>query len=150
MKLHLARRSDGLLEPADDETISAINQLDSGAVFFTQGVNTLDRSAKQNRFYWGWLLARLVKALEDSGQCIHCDDGTEIPFTADRLHDPFFAKLFRKSGEYTVKGVTYDEYESTKKMSKARFSEYVEQIRRFSYQHWGIAIPEPTQYWDYK
>ena len=74
MKLHLARRYDGLIEAADDETIQAINQLGVGAVFTTNGAKALDRSAKQNRFYWGWLLARLVKALEDSGQCIHCDD----------------------------------------------------------------------------
>lgn len=104
----------------------------------------LKRSDLQNRFLNGWIYKNLAQQLEEAGIVINCDDGTEIPYTRDVLHDWVFGKKFRVKREYEIKGRTFYEFESTATMNTARFSEYVEQVRGFAYQYWGIAIPDPV------
>ena len=146
MKLVLCKRSDGLFEAADNDTIEVLSAVGTSCVFTTSGLKNLDRSASQNAYLWGWLYRHVASALHDSGQVITCDDGTEIPFTADILHDWVFADRFRVSGVAMYRGKEKKLYESTSKMTKKRFGEYVEQIKQFSIQYWGIHIPETRNY----
>ena len=146
MKLILCKRSDGLLEPADNDTIEVLRSVGSSCVFTTEGLKNLDRSALQNAYLWGWAYRNLAADLHNSGRVITCDDGTEIPFTKDILHDWVFADRFRVSGVAMFRGKEKKLYESTAKMSKARFTEYVEQIKQFSIQYWGVHIPETKNY----
>ncbi|WP_444946431.1 recombination protein NinB [Microbulbifer sp. VTAC004] len=102
------------------------------------------RTDLQNRFLNGWIYKNIAQQLEDAGIVISCDDGTEIPYTRDVLHKWVFGKKFRVIREYQIKGRTFYEFESTATMNRARFSEYVEQVRGFVYQYWNITIPDPV------
>jgi len=107
-----------------------------------------NRSDCQNRFLWGWVYKNLAEQLAAAGIVIPCDDGTEIPYTSEVLHEWVFGKKYRVQAEHTIKGRTQYQFESTAKMNKARFSEYIQQVRDFAFQYWGITIPEPTdRYW---
>jgi hypothetical protein len=101
------------------------------------------RSDLQNRYLNGWIYKELSKALDDAGIVIPCDDGTEIPYTRDILHDHTMAVRFRVVKSWTVKGSTYYEFESTAKMSKKRFRDYIDEVVNFSKQYWGVDIPQP-------
>lgn len=101
------------------------------------------RTALQNNYLNGWVYKQLAILLEEAGTVIPCDDGTEIPYTRDILHDLVFAARFRVKTEFVVKGKVKKLYESTADMGKKRFSEYIEQIHNFAYQYWGVHIPPP-------
>ena len=106
------------------------------------------RSPAQNRYLNGWVYPELVKVLAEAGIIIPCDDGTEIPYTRDILHSYTLAIRFRVKSSWTVKGIKFYDFESTAKMKKARFTEYIEQIECFSHQYWGVTIPHPSEgYW---
>lgn len=102
------------------------------------------RTDLQNRFLWGWVYANIARQLEDGGIVIPCDDGTEIPYTVDILHEWTFAERFRVLSEHVIKGRVQKKYESTATMSTIRFCEYVTQIKNFCYQYWRIQVPEPV------
>jgi len=107
------------------------------------------RSQAQNRYLNGWVYPELVKVLAEAGHVIACDDGTEIPYTRDILHEHTFARRFRVQSSWTVSGQKFYQFESTAKMKKARFTEYIEQIECFSYQYWSVTIPHPSDgYWE--
>ena len=146
MKLVFAKRSDGLLEPVDTETLEAMALVSNGGVFSTEGFKQLGRSSLQNAYLWGWLYWGIADALSECGRVIQCDDGTEIPFTVDILHEWIFADRFRVSGVIIFKGKEKKIYESTAKMSKTRFIKYVDDIKRFCIQYWDFHVPETNRY----
>ncbi|WP_444917643.1 hypothetical protein [Microbulbifer sp. JMSA003] len=43
-----------------------------------------------------------------------------------------------------LRGRTFYEFESTATMNRARFAEYVEQVRGIVCQYWKITIPNPV------
>lgn len=103
------------------------------------------RTDKQNRYLWGWVYSNIAKQLNESGQVITTKDGQEMEWTKDLLHEAF--KLYRKLPPIeTMKGVI-EQHESTASMSKKRFSEFVDQIRRACLGWWNIEIPEPVGIW---
>lgn len=106
------------------------------------------RSSLQNRYLNGWVYKQITYILEDAGISIKCDDGTEIPYTRDILHDCVFSDVFRVVDEIEVMGVKKNVYEHTSDMNKARFSEYLDQVKKFCHSYWGITVPEPNEgYW---
>jgi len=102
------------------------------------------RTELQNNYLNGWVYRQLAKLLHDAGIVIPCDDGTEIPYTRDILHDWVFSDRFRVKSETIVKGKVKKLYESTAEMGKKRFGEYVDQIHEFAHQYWKVSIPPPN------
>ena len=103
-----------------------------------------NRSKSSNAYLWGWLYKKIAEQLHEGGIVIACDDGTEIPYTVDILHDHVFARRFRVANIIEAKGNKYYNYESTSKMKKARFTEYCKQITEFAHQYWRIDVPQPV------
>lgn len=101
------------------------------------------RSDLQNRFLWGWIYAELERQLADAGIVIHCDDGTGHPYTKDVLHEIFKTK-FLAIGSIEAKGRSLTLYKSTTQLNTQEFSEFVENVRRFAYQFWGITVHDPV------
>lgn len=103
------------------------------------------RTQKQNRYLWGWVYSNIAQQLNDSGQVIQCREGREMEWTKDLLHEAF--KMYRKLPPLeTLKGEV-EMYESTAKMSKKRFSEFLEDVRKACWGWWEIEIPEPVGIW---
>jgi len=134
----------------------AANWLKAHAIIFTEDspkeLSVVDykqgRSRAQNRYLNGWIYPQLVQVLAEAGIVIACDDGTEIPYTRDILHEHTFARRFKVLRSWQVKGQRFYEFESTAKMKKARFTAHIEEIENFCVQYWGVTIPHPSdEYW---
>jgi len=105
------------------------------------------RSNLQNAFLWGWIYAQIESQLADAGIVINCDDGTEHPYTKDVLHE-IFKQKFLAIGCIEAKGRSLPLFKSTTELNKAQFSEFVERVRQFVYQFWGITVHDPVdRYW---
>ncbi|WP_299940898.1 recombination protein NinB [uncultured Microbulbifer sp.] len=100
------------------------------------------RSTLQNRFLWGWVYSEISRQLDEAGIVIPCDDGTEHPYTKDVLHEVFKQK-FLAIGSIEAKGKSIILYGSTAKLTKKKFSEYLENVRRFAFDFWGITVVDP-------
>lgn len=106
------------------------------------------RSLAQNRYLNGWVYPQLVTVLAEAGIVIPCDDGTEIPYTRQILHEHTFARRFKVKSSWQVKGQRFYEFESTATMNKTRFTAHIEEIEQFVYQYWQVTIPSPNEeYW---
>ena len=75
------------------------------------------RSELQNRFLWGWIYKHLADSLESAGIVIHCDDGTEHPYTKDVLHEIFKIKYLGKAS-FEAKGKSLTLYYSSTELGK--------------------------------
>ncbi len=136
MKIMLIPRSDGLLEPMTERGIEAVKAMDKkpNAADF----QTSTRSSLQNQYLNGWVYPQLVNALNAGG---YVQNGKT--FTRDRLHAIFQFKFLVKEEIETKGGLVYL-FQSTAKMSKKRFCEYIdEQIRPFMINDFQIDIPDP-------
>lgn len=100
------------------------------------------RSQLQNRFYFGWVLASIESQLEAGGIVINCDDGREVPYTKEILHE-IFKRKFLVVGVLEAKGKSLELYESTTKLNTKRFCEFVEKVQKFVFQFWQITVPPP-------
>lgn len=100
------------------------------------------RTQRQNRYLWGWIYAEIVRQLNESGQLITKADGQEMEWTKDILHEALAETFLRlppietKRGEIKLR-------ESTAKLSKQKFGEYLENIERACVGWWNIRIAPP-------
>jgi hypothetical protein len=107
-----------------------------------------NRSVLANAFLWGWVYDQIATKLGDAGLVIHCDDGTEHPYTAEILHE-IFKQKFLAIGSIEAKGRSLTLYKSTTKLTKPEFSEFIEDVRGFVYQFWEITVQDPREgYWE--
>ncbi|MEW5248898.1 recombination protein NinB [Microbulbifer sp. 2201CG32-9] len=100
------------------------------------------RSTLQNRFLWGWVYAEIARQLDEAGIVIPCDDGREHPYTKELLHE-IFKQKFLAIGSIEAKGKSITLYGSTTKLTKKKFSEYLEDVRRFVFDFWHITVTDP-------
>jgi len=100
------------------------------------------RTQLQNRFLWGWVYASIESQLEAGGIVIHCDDGREVPYTKEILHE-IFKRKFLVIGVLEAKGKSMELYQSTTKLNTKGFFEFCENVEKFVQQFWGITIPPP-------
>lgn len=101
------------------------------------------RSDLQNRFIWGWVYSEIERQLQDAGIVIHCDDGTEHPYTKEILHE-IMKQKFLAVGSIEAKGRSLILHKSTTDLNTAQFSEFVEQVRQFVFQFWNITVADPV------
>lgn len=93
------------------------------------------RSNPQNAYYWGVVVAEVCHALQDLGHEVDAN------LTHEFLKQKFNAvPLCNKDGELI--GEIGD---TTTRMSKSEFSEYIEKIKRFAAQYLNTVIPEAGQ-----
>lgn len=101
------------------------------------------RSDRANAYYWGVVLATIERE-SNSGN------------TVDELHDAFCERFIpheRKQVEFysrmTGESVTTEiDTRRSSALSGGAFYEYVEQVREFARQFWGIETPDPDpEYW---
>lgn len=93
------------------------------------------RSDRQNRYYWGVVVALVMEALQQLGHEVN----TEL--THEFLKGKFNAKpLWNGEGE-----VIGEIGETTTKMNRAEFGEYLEKIKRWSATFLSLYIPEPGE-----
>ena len=100
------------------------------------------RTQLQNRYLWGWVYASIESQLEGGGIVIHCDDGREIPYTKDILHE-IFKRKFLIAGVIESRGKSLEMYRSTTELNTREFCDYVGNVEKFAYQFWGITVPPP-------
>jgi len=100
------------------------------------------RTELQNRYLFGWVYMQLSALLANAGIVIHTETG-EIPWTKDLLHEVMKTKFLMISEVKSKSGKTIPVYQSTTKLSKQAFSEFVQNVKNLAYQFWGIDIPEP-------
>lgn len=100
------------------------------------------RSELQNRYLFGWVYTQLFQMLADAGIVINTAD-SEVPWTKDLLHEVMKTKFLMIGAVESRGGNTIPIYKSSTKLSRAEFSEFVQNIKNLAYQFWGIDIPEP-------
>lgn len=100
------------------------------------------RTELQNRYLFGWVYMQLSSLLANAGVVIHTETG-EIPWTKDLLHEVMKTKFLMIGAVESRGGNTIPIYKSSTKLSRAEFSEFVQNIKNLAYQFWGIDIPEP-------
>lgn len=106
----------------------------------------ITRTALQRSYQWGWVYDQIVKSLDAAGIVIPLEDGAEHPYTADILHEIFKTKLLPPSNVIKAKnGKELIIPGSTANMPKKAFSEFIDSVKNFVYQVWGIQVPEPTR-----
>jgi hypothetical protein len=103
-------------------------QLEGKRVEVTIEKETLKRTSQQNRYLWGVVYPLITKAISD-----YAND----KFEAEQIHDMMKAKFASKHLDKDLI-VT----EQTSKMDTVRFTEYIEDIRRWSSAFLGLNIPD--------
>jgi hypothetical protein len=101
------------------------------------------RTQLQNRYLWGWIYASIESQQEAGGIVIHCDDGREVPYTKEILHE-IFKRKFLVIGVLEAKGKSLELYRSTTELKTIEFCEFVRKVEQFAYQFWKITIPQPV------
>ena len=113
-----------------------------GQVFHIR-VSRPTRSERANAYYWSTVLTTIV-------------DESESGNTAEDLHDAFcerFITTERKQVEFFSKVtgeviVTEIDHRRSSALSGGAFYDFVEQVREFARQFWGIDTPDPDpEYW---
>lgn len=106
-----------------------------------------NRSQLQNALLWGWVYAQLAKLLEEGGVVMRLDDGGEMPWTVDVIHEAMKQMYGKRAAPITTvrrgKRRTLEFSPSTTNMTTSEFSEYIENIKKFSWQFWQVQIPDP-------
>jgi hypothetical protein len=100
------------------------------------------RSELQNRYLFGWVYMQLASLLANAGIVIRTETG-EIPWTKDLLHEVMKTKFLMIGEVKSRGGRVIPVYQSTTKLSKQAFGEFVQNVKNLAYQFWGIDIPEP-------
>lgn len=99
------------------------------------------RTQLQNRYLWGWIYSNIDGQLEAAGIVIQCDDGREVPYTKDILHE-IFKRKFLVIGVLEAKGKSLELYRSTTELSTVEFCDYVRKVEQFVWQFWQITVPQ--------
>lgn len=92
------------------------------------------RTAPQNRYYWGVIVETIKSAINDLGNS----------YTADEIHD-FLKKEFNYSEVETIDGHFLKVPESTTNLDTIAFNEYKERIQQFAAEVLNIYIPDPNE-----
>lgn len=100
------------------------------------------RSLLQNAYLWGWIYANIESQLDAGGIVIHCDNGQEVPYTKEILHE-IFKRKYLVVGVIESKGKSLEIYRSSTELSTIEFCEFVRNIEKFVYQFWQITVPQP-------
>lgn len=130
--------SDGRLEPRSDNILKWVRS-QNPKTFIEMDIKKNLRSSRQNRYLNGWIYRVLAKKMLEAGINMSCG----MLWTRESLHC-FFQNVYLVLGEYEENGLKFKEYESTTKMNKKRFCEFInEEIRPCSREIWNIDIPEP-------
>jgi hypothetical protein len=105
---------------------------DKWVVFTLEPINT--RSNNQNSFYWAAVVPMVRDKLIEYGNSVDDEDTHEF---------------LKKTGKLTRVIITPDEQVktlmTTKKLSKAEFEQYLDNIRIWGAEH-GLAIPFPNEH----
>ena len=108
------------------------------------------RTQLQNRYLWGWIYSSIESQLEAAGIVIQCDDGREVPYSKDILHE-IFKRKFLILGVIESRGKSLELYRSTTELSTIEFCDYVRKVEQFAYQFWQITVPpavgQNLKYW---
>lgn len=91
------------------------------------------RSTKQNAFYWGVVIEAVKRMFEDAGQ----------PVTPEEVHAYLKEHVAGMVKVITVGGQRKSIVESSTKLTKGEWEEYIEKIRAWGAPY-GLDIPEPT------
>lgn len=102
------------------------------------------RSVLANAYLWGWVYSSISGALEAAGIAIATTTG-EHPYTKDVLHEIFRTKFLQIGEIQSKKGRVLPIYKSTTALNSSEFSEYVDNVKKFTYQFWGVQVPAPTR-----
>jgi len=134
----LYARPDGTLAPRSKKSIDFV-VANAGRIIVAD-ISADVRTALQNRYLNGWVYDKQIcKKLNDAG--IAMPSGGL--WTRDAIHAAM-QECFLLKCEYLLKGRHVKVFESTAKMSRKRFCEYInEQISPFVRELWGIEIEEP-------
>src|SRR5690554_6116232 len=138
MQLVLVPRSDGLMEPVSDRAAAFIkSQPAVPSVWMHQKDKRTD---KQNNYLNGYYYRTACELLNDAGHSI-----AGFAFTRNRLH-VMCQQMFLVQEEIPLPdGASGYLYESTTRMSKKRFTEYVdEQVAPWLLNDYGISVPPPV------
>lgn len=103
------------------------------------------RSELQNRYLWGWHYAKIVHYLQEVGTVIHCDDGEDIDYTAEILHEIFRGKFLIRDTITAVgnsgESKTLTLYYSTTELNTKQYSDFIDNVTQFVWQFWQFNIP---------
>lgn len=138
MDIAVYPRTDGLLEPRNNRALDWVKKQDPRLVMVGRFVDNV-RTDLQNRYLNGWVYKQACQMLNDAGHSIK-----GFLFTRNRLH-AMCQIMFLVEEEVPMPdgSVTYI-FESTAKMSRKRFCEYVdEELKPWLLNDYGIAIPDP-------
>ena len=91
-----------------------------------------NRSLAQNRLYWLWLKVIADHVFETTGQQVSDED----------MHEWFKAR-FLGTRIVEVNGEAVRAAKSTRTLSVAEFSQYLERIDHFAAEHLGLTLPHP-------
>ena len=92
------------------------------------------RSINQNSYYWGVVLPMIVNAINEYGN----------DFDADEIHVYIKLNVVKsmKNNVYLPDGTVTKTIKSTRKLSKAEFSDYIEKIKIWAFEQLKISIPD--------
>jgi hypothetical protein len=93
------------------------------------------RSGQQNRYYWGLVIPLVTEAFKDLGH----------ELSHEETHEFLKAKFNHKDVVNKETGEVLQVPLSTTRLSKMKFSEYVENIQRFGAMFLNINIPDPGE-----
>lgn len=141
----LYARADGLFEPRHPKAVE-LCKANAGKMFIAD-ISMEPRTALQGRYLNGWIYRRQICAkLNEAG--ITGPGG--VMWTRDLIHE-VMQEQFLVIYEFEFMGKIHKRYESTAKMSKKRFSQYInDQVRPFVWSLWEIQVDDPRQgfYWE--
>jgi hypothetical protein len=129
------------------EEISLLNDCEV-EVIIRKKIKT--RSFKQNAYYWGVVIPSIQKGIKELGERLTLNEtenwlidflaSTDKDFTHTFLKHKFIDNF--KVDENT--GEIIEVKQSTRKLNKENFAEYIERIIQFANEVLEIEIPEPT------
>jgi hypothetical protein len=108
--------------------IEAVNVYEGKRVAVSIGRERRDRTAPQNKYYWGVV----IRAITDWN-----GDGDNPEAVHEALKEMFLALPNIRTGLRVAK--------STTELSTAEFGEYVEAVKRWAAGH-GVVIPDANQF----
>jgi hypothetical protein len=91
------------------------------------------RSNPQNSFYWGVCIPEIRRRLKELGN----------DFDAETVHEYLKGRFNCEKVEIEATGELLEIGQTTTKLTKGEFAEYLDKIIRFASESLGITIPDP-------
>lgn len=105
------------------------------AVELTLQSKTKGRSTQQNRYYWGCVLPIIKDVLKEQHGLI---------YSSEDLHD--FLKIKHNSIEIVNQDAVVERLPvSTTELSTVEFKDYMERVRLWAQEYFGVIIPLPNE-----